>query len=156
MDKRNLTSRGYTVSSISRTKISLDTYLRHIDHYGNWNFMTIFTSLYHFLFQINTIHVLSFYYFKIYFKIIFPFFPRSSKWPSSFRLPQQIPVYIFIPHHPCYTSQTFQPRWFEPPEYLVSRKNEAPHHEIFSILQWNDLTALKTSTSGIISIVSET
>jgi hypothetical protein len=39
---------------------------------------------------------------------------------------------------------------------LVSRKNEAPHHEIFSILQWNDLTALKTSTSGIISIVSET
>ena len=42
------------------------------------------------------------------------------------------------------------------PEYSMSRKHEAPRHEIFSILLWNDLTTYKTSTSDINSIVYET
>ena len=49
--------------------------------------------------QINSIHALPWYYFKIHFNIIFPSVPRFPGWSSSFVFPHQNTAYISIVPH---------------------------------------------------------
>ena len=52
--------------------------------------------------QINSVHALLCYYFKINFNMIFPSVPRFSRWSSSFAFPHQNTECIsIVPHTAC-------------------------------------------------------
>jgi hypothetical protein len=49
--------------------------------------------------QVTPVHALPFYFLNIYFNIVLPSVPWSSKWSLSSRLPHQNPVYIYSVSH---------------------------------------------------------
>ena len=52
--------------------------------------------------QLDPVYTPTFHFLKIYFNIILPSTPGSSKWSLSFKFPHQTPVYASPLPHTCY------------------------------------------------------
>ena len=59
--------------------------------------------------QISPVHVTLSSFFKIYFNIILPSLPRSSKWSFSFLFPHQKPLFIYFLAYACYIPRQYRP-----------------------------------------------
>jgi len=67
-----------------------------------------------FLCRSQPVHASASHFLKIYFKIILPSTPRSSKWPPSIRYPHQNPVCNSPVLHTCHMTRP-SPSWFDRP-----------------------------------------
>ena len=77
--------------------------------YVTRRFIIMFTTapqLIPILSEINSLHALPFYFFKIPFNIILPHTPRSSKWSLSLRFLHQNSVCISLFPHTCHITHS--------------------------------------------------
>jgi hypothetical protein len=80
--------------------------------------------LIHVLDQINPVHALPSYFFKIYFNTVLTSTHRSCKWYASFRFPH---LYVCISHPPCFVMYPSHPLSILSPKYSNIRHKENVH-----------------------------
>jgi hypothetical protein len=77
----------------------------------------------------------------MYFNIIYPSMPRSSKWSLTFRFPHRNLAWICLLPHTCHIPRSFYPLWFDHPKNICggggTTNHQAPHYVIYSILQYS-------------------
>jgi len=93
-------------------------------HYCVHNSLPLFPILS----QMHSVHTLPPYFPKIYFTIILPSTPRSSKWTVPFKFSYQIFVCISGLFHVCYIPYASHP-WFDHTQIIFG---EASHYAVFT------------------------